>query len=79
MFARATSGDKPNNNKFSVCSRESMDTVMRAKARHQAGCFIPMPGTCINPFNAVVTFVQSTKNAKIFERRLNPVMLVSIG
>ena len=40
MFARATSGDKPNNNKFSECSQASMALVMEAKARHAAGCFI---------------------------------------
>ena len=40
MFARATSGDKPNNNKFSECSQASMALVMEAKARHTAGCFI---------------------------------------
>ena len=40
MFARATSGDKPNNNKFSACSKASMATVMEAKARHTSGCFI---------------------------------------
>ena len=40
MFARATSGDKPNNNKFSECSQVSMALVMEAKARHTAGCFI---------------------------------------
>ena len=40
MFARATSGDKPNNNKFSLCSQVSMALVMEAKARHTAGCFI---------------------------------------
>ena len=40
MFARATSGDKPNNNKFSTCSKMSMALVMEAKARHTGGCFI---------------------------------------
>ena len=40
MFARATSGDKPNNNKFSTCSKSSMATVMDAKARSMNGCFI---------------------------------------
>ena len=43
MFARATSGDKPNNNKFSACSKASMATVMEAKARHTLGCFIGAP------------------------------------
>ena len=40
MFARATSGDKPNNNKFSHCSQQSMARVMEVKARHKDGCFI---------------------------------------
>ena len=40
MFARATSGDRPNNNRFSRCSKSSMAMVMEAKARHAAGCFI---------------------------------------
>jgi disintegrin and metalloproteinase domain-containing protein 10 len=40
MFARATSGDKPNNNKFSQCSKDSMSMVIAAKARSSAGCFI---------------------------------------
>ena len=40
MFARATSGDKPNNNKFSECSLRSMSQVMEEKARSKDGCFI---------------------------------------
>jgi disintegrin and metalloproteinase domain-containing protein 10 len=40
MFARATSGDKPNNNRFSHCSVESMSRVMEVKARSSDGCFI---------------------------------------
>lgn len=40
MFARATSGDKPNNNRFSDCSVESMASVMEVKARSNDGCFI---------------------------------------
>ncbi|KAL5022085.1 hypothetical protein ScPMuIL_001240 [Solemya velum] len=39
MYARATSGDKPNNNKFSSCSKIAMGEVIRLKARHNDGCF----------------------------------------
>ena len=46
MFARATSGDKPNNNRFSVCSLRSMAQVMGEKARSYDGCFI---GKSTNP------------------------------
>ncbi|KAK2144321.1 hypothetical protein LSH36_767g00016 [Paralvinella palmiformis] len=41
MYARATSGDKPNNNKFSICSQSAMAEIMAAKARGPNGCFIP--------------------------------------
>ena len=40
MFARATSGDRTNNNRFSRCSKESMSVVMAAKGRGVNGCFI---------------------------------------
>ena len=33
MFARATSGDKPNNRLFSPCSRSKMNGVMDVKGR----------------------------------------------
>lgn len=39
MFARATSGDKKNNNKFSPCSLKSIEPVLNAKARSAKGCF----------------------------------------
>ena len=39
MFARATSGDKKNNNKFSPCSLKSINGVLNAKARDAKGCF----------------------------------------
>lgn len=39
MFARATSGDKRNNNKFSPCSLKSIEPVLNAKARSSKGCF----------------------------------------
>lgn len=39
MFARATSGDKKNNNKFSPCSLNSINPVLNSKARSQMGCF----------------------------------------
>lgn len=42
MYARATSGDKPNNNKFSICSQSAMAEIMAAKARGPNGCFIPV-------------------------------------
>jgi len=42
MYARATSGDRPNNNKFSVCSKQAMAQVMAVKARGDHGCFIRM-------------------------------------
>lgn len=39
MFARATSGDKRNNNKFSPCSLKAIEPVLNAKARSNKGCF----------------------------------------
>ncbi|XP_054721381.1 disintegrin and metalloproteinase domain-containing protein 10-like [Uloborus diversus] len=39
MFARATSGDKKNNNKFSPCSLRSINAVLNTKARSVKGCF----------------------------------------
>lgn len=39
MFARATSGDKKNNNKFSPCSLKSINPVLNYKARSSKGCF----------------------------------------
>lgn len=39
MFARATSGDKRNNKKFSPCSLKSVREVLTAKARGVKGCF----------------------------------------
>lgn len=39
MFARATSGDKRNNNKFSPCSLKSINGVLSTKARNENGCF----------------------------------------
>ena len=39
MFARATSGDKRNNNKFSPCSLKSINGVLSTKARNEQGCF----------------------------------------
>ena len=41
MFARATSGDKPNNRRFSPCSRSKMNAVMEVKGRCQESkcCF----------------------------------------
>ncbi|XP_011303920.1 disintegrin and metalloproteinase domain-containing protein 10 isoform X2 [Fopius arisanus] len=39
MFARATSGDKRNNNRFSPCSLLSINPVLNTKARSTKGCF----------------------------------------
>ena len=39
MYARATSGDKPNNSKFSSCSKRAMALVMASKAINEDGCF----------------------------------------
>lgn len=49
MFARATSGDKKNNNKFSACSLKSIEPVLNAKARSMKGCFTePQSSICGN-------------------------------
>lgn len=39
MFARATSGDKRNNNRFSPCSLNAINPVLNSKARSLKGCF----------------------------------------
>ncbi|XP_066149642.1 disintegrin and metalloproteinase domain-containing protein 10-like [Euwallacea fornicatus] len=44
MFARATSGDKKNNNKFSPCSLKSINPVLNFKARSDKGCFTEPKG-----------------------------------
>uniref|UniRef100_T1HCD6 Disintegrin domain-containing protein n=1 Tax=Rhodnius prolixus TaxID=13249 RepID=T1HCD6_RHOPR len=49
MFARATSGDKKNNNKFSPCSLNSINPVLNSKARSPKGCFTePQAAICGN-------------------------------
>ncbi|XP_034248396.1 disintegrin and metalloproteinase domain-containing protein 10 [Thrips palmi] len=49
MFARATSGDKKNNNHFSPCSLNSINPVLNAKARSAKGCFTePQTAICGN-------------------------------
>ncbi|KAH1005424.1 hypothetical protein HUJ04_006416 [Dendroctonus ponderosae] len=49
MFARATSGDKKNNNKFSPCSLKSINPVLNYKARSSKGCFTePKAAICGN-------------------------------
>ncbi|XP_068157635.1 uncharacterized protein Kul isoform X1 [Drosophila tropicalis] len=49
MFARATSGDKKNNNRFSSCSLKSIEPVLNAKARSMKGCFTePQSSICGN-------------------------------
>lgn len=49
MFARATSGDKKNNNKFSPCSLNSINPVLNSKARSNKGCFTePQIAICGN-------------------------------
>ncbi|KAH7636469.1 hypothetical protein HUG17_10439 [Dermatophagoides farinae] len=49
MFARATSGDKRNNNKFSPCSLRSINAVLNTKAKSLKGCFQePQDAICGN-------------------------------
>ena len=49
MYARATSGDKKNNNKFSPCSLKSVNAVLNTKARSLKGCFQePQEAICGN-------------------------------
>ncbi|KAK4881068.1 hypothetical protein RN001_004387 [Aquatica leii] len=49
MFARATSGDKKNNNQFSPCSLKSINPVLNFKARSAKGCFTePQASLCGN-------------------------------
>ncbi|MCL4144543.1 UNVERIFIED_CONTAM: hypothetical protein GTU68_030727 [Idotea baltica] len=49
MFARATSGDKQNNNKFSPCSLKQINNVLNSKARDAKGCFTePQRAICGN-------------------------------
>ncbi|KAL7640869.1 UNVERIFIED_CONTAM: hypothetical protein RMT77_008006 [Armadillidium vulgare] len=49
MFARATSGDKQNNNKFSPCSLKQINSVLNSKARDAKGCFTePQRAICGN-------------------------------
>ncbi|CAG7827487.1 unnamed protein product, partial [Allacma fusca] len=49
MFARATAGDRKNNNKFSPCSLRSILPVLNIKARDLHGCFTePQESICGN-------------------------------
>ncbi|XP_043265918.1 disintegrin and metalloproteinase domain-containing protein 10-like [Colletes gigas] len=49
MFARATSGDKRNNNRFSPCSLTAINPVLNSKARSPKGCFSePQVSLCGN-------------------------------
>ncbi|XP_076241864.1 disintegrin and metalloproteinase domain-containing protein 10 [Calliopsis andreniformis] len=49
MFARATSGDKRNNNRFSPCSLTAINPVLNSKARSPKGCFTePQVSLCGN-------------------------------
>ncbi|VVC24895.1 Hypothetical protein CINCED_3A006013 [Cinara cedri] len=49
MFARATSGDKKNNNRFSPCSLTAINPVLNIKARSTRGCFTePQTSICGN-------------------------------
>uniref|UniRef100_A0A0C9RNW9 ADAM10 endopeptidase n=1 Tax=Fopius arisanus TaxID=64838 RepID=A0A0C9RNW9_9HYME len=49
MFARATSGDKRNNNRFSPCSLNAINPVLNTKARSPKGCFTePQASLCGN-------------------------------
>ncbi|KAK0183166.1 hypothetical protein PV327_001233 [Microctonus hyperodae] len=49
MFARATSGDKRNNNRFSPCSLNAINPVLNTKARSPKGCFAePQASLCGN-------------------------------
>lgn len=46
---RATSGDKRNNNKFSPCSLQQINSVLNSKARDVKGCFTaPQAAICGN-------------------------------
>lgn len=48
-FFRATSGDKRNNNKFSPCSLQQINSVLNSKARDVKGCFTaPQAAICGN-------------------------------
>ena len=49
MFARATSGDKINNNLFSPCSLKSINAVLNIKAKSIKGCFQGKPNNYKNP------------------------------
>lgn len=48
MYAHATSGNLPNNNKFSSCSINQMAPIIENKCRTTTGCFIGKR-TCLKP------------------------------
>lgn len=48
MYAHATSGNLPNNNKFSSCSINQMAPIIENKCRTSTGCFIGKQ-TCLKP------------------------------
>nr|AFJ24759.1 disintegrin and metalloproteinase domain containing protein-2 [Schmidtea mediterranea] len=45
MFASATSGDKENNNKFSVCSRDSIARLLNRVTKGSGNCFLHQEGS----------------------------------
>ena len=56
MYARATAGDKNNNKQFSLCSLQSINTVLQVKATGPTGCFNGKNlKTCINDINISLT------------------------
>ncbi len=50
MYSKATSGNDPNNNKFSTCSLDSMAEVLEYKARGKGGCFRGRPQEHVRRF-----------------------------
>ena len=44
MFASASTGTQPNNDRFSICSTECMEAIITTRAQQPSGCFIGRGG-----------------------------------
>jgi len=75
MFARATSGDKRNNNRFSPCSLNAINPVLNSKARSPKGCFTGQFYTRSDR-TRLIKFAPSAPPHFISPCRLNPTVFV---
>ena len=79
MFARATSGDKRNNNRFSPCSLNAINPVLNSKARSPKGCFTGEFYTVGVIANAIYRYVVVRRNWSNQLLSVRPIILLSFA